>query len=142
MKFIKKIFTSYYYVRAIACIQKEEDLTAYNYLKKIDIEIIEEYYKVQYYLYLGFTSLSLRKMHEAEASFNKAIIAINNDNKLKFNKDEKNYLKCYALCFLYSLNKYLDRNIDLFQNEIDKIKNLINIENVKEKLLTSFPLPR
>lgn len=50
MRFIKKLFTIYYYSRAIDCIQEEEDFKAYDYLKKIDTNIIEEYMNLNLFL--------------------------------------------------------------------------------------------
>jgi len=137
MNFIKTIFTIYYYIRAKSFFRKDNEEKTYRYLKKINTDIIEKYYSVEYYLFLGYTSLYLRKFNESEIYFRKAIFFIDSDNTA-FNKDEKNYLKCYALILLQAQNKHLNKNINLFQSEIDNLKKQFNRKNIKETLLGYF----
>lgn len=140
MNFIKTIFTIYYYIRAKSFFQKDNEVRSYEYLKKINTDIIEKYYSVEYYLFLGYTSLYLRKFNESEIYFRKAIFFINKDKNITLNKDEKNYLKCYALILLKALYKHLNKNTYLFQTEIDSLKGQFNKENIKRTLLGYFPI--
>lgn len=140
MKFVKLLFTIFYFVRAKNLIQKEDDEKAYNYLKKINEEIIERYYAVEYHLFLGLTSLSLRKFTESEKHLRITLDLIDNNRNLKLNNDEKKYLKCYAINLLYIIYKYLDKNTNLFQNEIENLKNQFDRNNINSVLLGFFPL--
>jgi len=140
MNFIKTIFTIYYYIRAKSFFRKDNEEKSYLYLKKINTDIIEKYYSVEYYLFLGYNSLYLRKFYESESYLRNAISFIDNDNNTELNEDEKNYLKCYALILLQALNKHLNKSTYLFQSEIDNLKSQFNRKNIKKTLLGYFPI--
>lgn len=140
MNFIKKLFTMYYYLRAVNFLQNENDQKAYEYFSKIDKSIIKKIYPVQYCIFLGFTALSLRKINESEVNLNEAIQLIENSKKLDLNIDEKNYLKYYTLNLLINLYKHLGREIYSLKNEYDSLKDKFNKNNINSILLNHFPV--
>lgn len=130
----------YYYTRAIKYLAINEEDKAYNYLKKINKDVVKKYHYIEYYLLLGFTTLYLYKFDEAEVYLKKVINLIDDIEYSKFNFDEKNYLKYYTFNLLHLLDNHMNRNSCIQKKEVDALKKSFDKKNVNNNLLYLFPV--
>jgi len=137
--FISLILSPFYWVKSLNYLRKEEDSKAYKTLKKINEYYINKPKFYKYYLFLAFASFSIGKYLEAKKMVLYAIKLIDNEN-IGVNEDEKLYLKCYSLLMLKNINIQLNKNTNLFDHEIEKLKKTFKLENINLKLLDYFPL--